>query len=242
MRPFAVDAKDDDNQPRMRTHRKHALMAVSLLFLTASAGGSDKPRTAPPVKPAAEYPMNDPHPNEKVTIAADPCTDKKDCPFFRLPYVSHGFVAVRVIVTNDRDDALNLDEVRIQLYPAQGEKEPAATVEDLNRRLFSTRQAEGTKIPLIPITIHHEPVDQKILNDDTDFGFQSTTIPAHSTRAGYVFYDTKSLDDPPLERAELYIKQVRYMDARGQFHELFAFSLPFDKWIAAQPKVAPAGK
>jgi len=32
------------------------------------------------------------------------------------------------------------------------------------------------------------------------------------------------------------------MDAKGQFHELFAFTLPFDQWTAAQAKVAPAGK
>ena len=207
--------------------------------LAGEARASDKPRPAPPVKPAKEYVLHEEHANEHVTVAADPCTDKNDCKFFRLPYVSHGFVPVRVIITNDRDDQLDLEEVRIQFIPAEGEKEAAATDEDLNRRLFSGKSAAGTKLPIIPITIHHQPVDQQILNDDTDFGFASLSVPPHSTRAGYVFYDTRGIDDPVLKHAELYVKQMRYIDAKGARKELFAFSLPFDKWLEAQPKPDP---
>ena len=123
--------------------------------------------------------------------------------------------------------------------PAEGEKEAAATDEDLNRRLFSGKSAAGTKLPVIPITIHHQPVDQQILNDDADFGFTSTIIPAHSTRAGYVFYDTRGLDEPVLKGAELYVKEIRYTDSKGVKQQLFAFTLPFDKWLAAQPKDQP---
>jgi hypothetical protein len=242
---FTMGFKEDDNQASMAWHRKLASGSsiVSLFFVAtgfAPALPSDKPRPAPPVDPASKYPLNDAHPDEHVTVAAEPCLYKQDCPFFRLPYVSHGFVPVRVIVTNDRDDALNLDEVRIQFLPAGGGKEAAATDEDLNRRLFSTRSAAGTRIPIIGITTHPEPVDKKILNDDQDFGFQSTIVPAHSTRAGYVFYDVRGIDDPVLKGAELYVKEIHYTDAKGEQHELFAFSLPFDKWLAAQPK--PDGK
>jgi hypothetical protein len=192
------------------------------------------------VDPAAKYTLNEAHPDEHVTVAAVPCLYKQDCPFFRLPYVSHGFVPVRVIITNDRDDALNLDEVRIQFLPGGGGKEAAATDEDLNRRLFSTKNAEGTRIPIIGIMTHPEPVDKKILNDDQDFGFQSTIVPPHSTRAGYVFYDVRGIDEPVLKGAELYVKEIHYTDAKGEKHELFAFSLPFDKWLAAQPKTDKA--
>ncbi len=216
-----------------------ALAFAALLSLPLSARASDKPRPAPPVKPATEYPVNDPHPNEHVTLAADPCTQDDACPFFRLPYVSHGFLAVRVIVTNDRDEALILDDCRIQFLPAEGDKEGAATDEDLNRRLFSRKSVTGTRIPIIGITTHPEPVDKKILNDDADFGFVSTVVPPHSTRAGYVFYDTRGMDDPILKHAELYVKMIHYTDAKAVKHELFAFSLPFDKWLATQPKALP---
>ena len=230
----------------MIAHRK--LISLSVLALAAllasldTACASDKPRPAPPVKPAAQYALNDAHPNEKVTVAAEPCSEAAACPFFRLPYVTHGFLPVRVIVTNDRDQPLILDDVRIQFLPAEGDKIPAATDEDLNRRLFSTRSAAGTKIPIIPITIHHEPVDKKILNDSTDFGFQSTTVAPHSTASGYVFYDTRGIDDPVLKHAELYLKMIHSSDSKGTRQELFAFTLPFDRWLTAQPASASAVK
>lgn len=216
--------------------RKLLLILVALPLV---AQASDKPRPAPPVQPAAEYPANDPHPQEKVTIAADPCDRDDDCKFFRLPYSSHGFLAVRVIITNDRDQPLELDEVRIQFFPAEGPKVAAATDDDLNRRLFKGKDAAGTKLPIIPITIHHQPVDQKIINDATDFGFTSTTVPPHSTRAGYVFYDTRGIDDPVMRHAELYVKMIQTTDDKGAKVELFAFTIPFDKWLAAH---SPAPK
>lgn len=218
---------------------RNLLLAAALLLLPLAAQASDKPRPAPPVKPAAEYTVNDPHPTEHVTLAADPCINAEACSFFRLPYVSHGFLPVRVIVTNDRDEALVLDDVRIQFLPAEGDKEAAATDEDLNRRLFSRKSATPTRLPIIPITIHHEPVDQKIIHDGNDFGFQSTVVPPHSTRAGYVFYDTRAIDEPLLKGAELYVKMIHYTDPKGAKIELFAFTLPFDKWLAAQPKTEP---
>ncbi len=211
------------------------IVGVGLMAGVAWAG--DKPRPAPPVKPAAEYPLYEVHANEKVTLAAEPCTEEANCSFFRLEYVKHGFIPVRVIVTNDRDEAVILDDVRMQLLPAEGDKEPAATDEDLNRRFFSRKYTEGTKIPIIPVTIHKEPIDKKIVSDDQDFGFQSTTVPPHSTRAGYVFYDTQGIDDPVLKHAQLYVKMMHYVDEHAVKHELFAFTLPFDTWLAVQPKV-----
>lgn len=220
--------------------RKSILPA--LLGIPFAAFASDKPRPAPAIKPLPQYVMKETHEEEKVSLAVEPCDDTEACPFFRLPYVSHGFVAVRVIVQNDRDDALSLDEVRIQFLPAEGEREAAATDEDLNRRLFSQKQAQGTRLPIIPITIHHEPVDKKIINDDTDFGFTSTVVPPHSTRAGYVFYDTRGIDDPVLKGAQLLVKMIRYSDAKGKQHELFSFTLPFDKWLETQDKKSEKDK
>lgn len=226
-----------------RTTSSFALIFAATALLAAfPAFAKDKPRPAPPVKPAAEYELHDTHAQERVTIAAIPCDEASACAFFRLPYVSHGFLPVRVVITNDRDEALALDDVRIQFIPADGGPEAASTDEDLNRRLFSRKQAMPSRLPIIPITIHHEPIDKKIINDDADFGFQSLTVPPHSTSAGYVFYDTRGIDDPVMAHAELYVKEIRYNDAKGVKHELFAFTLPFDTWLKAQPKAAAAKK
>lgn len=207
---------------------------ILAVFALASAPAFAGGKKAPPAKPASQYPASETHPNEHVTVAADPCNRSSDCSFFRLPYVTHGFVPVRVIITNDSDAALSLEDVRMQFISANGDRIPAATPEDLNRRLFTIRGTQPTRIPMIPIPIHHAPVDKKILEDDTDFGFPGTVVNAHASLSGYLFYDIRELDDPALKHAELYVKMIRTLDRK---HELFAFTVPFDKWLATQ---APA--
>lgn len=219
----------------MSSRSRSALLLTASLLCSLAAQAADK--KAPPANPAVQYIAFDTHATEHVTVAADPCTDPKACDFFRLPYIQHGFIPVRVIVTNDSDHALTLDDVRIQFISANHDILPAATLEDINRRLFTTRSALGTKIPLTPITIHHAPVDKKVTQDDNDFGFASTTVNPHSTLAGYLFYDIRELDDPALRHAELYVKMIHSLDNKQQ---LFAFTIPFDKWLEAQPKRAPS--
>ncbi|HTD95368.1 MAG TPA: hypothetical protein VK627_00495 [Edaphobacter sp.] len=207
------------------------LVTISCL-LAVNLFAADK--KAPPAKPANQYVAFDTHPAEHVSIAAEPCDDPKDCSFFRLPYVQHGFIPVRVIVTNDGDTALALDDARMQFISVNNDKIPAAIDEDIQRRLFSTKSAVGRKIPLPlplpPITTHGKPINKQIVQDDNDFGFKGTTVNPHSTLAGYLFYDIRGLDDPALKGAQLYVKMVH--TATGK--ELFAFTIPFDKWLSAQ--------
>ena len=220
-------------RPHCNTPVSRLVVAATLaLTCVLPAHASDK--KAPPAKPAAEYPANDAHPNEHVTIAIDPCDNQKDCDFFRLPYVAHSLIPVRVIITNDGDTAITLEDARMQFISVDNDRIPAADLEEINRRLFTYKSTQGTKIPIVPITIHHDPIDKKITQDDNDFGFQGTTVNPHSTLAGYLFYDIKSLDlDHPLKGAQIYIKMIHTLDKK---HELFAFTIPFDKWLAAQPK------
>src|SRR5689334_2899010 len=127
------------NLPMKSYRRGHSawLLLAILFFLTLPipciAGG--KKVTDP--KPANQYPAFDSHPLEHVSIAIDPCTEQRDCDFFRLPYIRHSMIPVRVIITNDSDSALDLSQVRMQFIARDGEKYPAANLDDLNRRLFS---------------------------------------------------------------------------------------------------------
>jgi hypothetical protein len=201
-------------------------LGVTLPLLAA-----DK-KSAPPAKPASEYPASDTHPDEHVTVAADPCDDPKLCPFFRLPYLQHGLLPVRVIFTNDSDHALSLEDARMQFISANNDKIPAATEDDINRRIFTMHSTQPIHIPLDPFPIKRTPVDKKVSEDDNDFGFSGTVVHPHSTLAGYLFYDIRDIDPPALQHAELYIKMVHTLDGTQQ---LFAFTIPFDKWLAANP-------
>jgi hypothetical protein len=120
----------------------------------------------------------------------------------------------------------------MQFITADEQKIPAATEDDINRRIFTYHSTQPIRIPLIPIPIKRTPVDKKISQDDNDFGFQGTVVNAHTTLAGYLFYDIKDLGDPALRHAELYVKMVHTLDGK---RELFAFSIPFDKWLDANP-------
>lgn len=219
--------------PRRPRRRRLAaffpIITVALLCPAADASGH---RSAPPARSAATYPAHDAHPSEHLTIAADPCDAPKRCSFFRLPYIQHGLLPIRVILTNDGDRALQLDEARFQFISAAGDTLPAATEDDINRRLFTFHSVQPIHIPLLPITIHRAPIDKKITEDDNDFGFKTTIVQPHSTLAGYLFYDIKDLEDPAIAHASLYIKEIRTLDGKQQ---LYAFTIPFDKWLAANP-------
>jgi hypothetical protein len=220
-----------------RNPHVRVLLPIIAALLCPPAHAADH-HTAPPAQPAATYPAHDTHPDEHLTIAADPCDDPKLCQFFRLPYIQHGLLPIRVILTNDGDRALQLDDARFQFLSAAGDTLPAATEDDINRRLFTFHSTQPIHIPLIPIPIKRTPIDKKITQDDDDFGFRSTIVQPHSTLAGYLFYDIKSLDDPALRGASLYIKEIYTVanqhDTSAK-QQIFAFTIPFDKWLAANP-------
>lgn len=222
------------SEPSSPCRARFALFSgfAGLLLLAAPAAVAGGPKAAPPAKPAAEYPANDTHPDEHVTIAAEPCDETKLCPFFRIAYIDHGLLPVRVIVTNDSDRALTLEDARMQLITADNQKLPAATEDEINRRIFTIHSTQPIHVPLDPFPIKRTPVDKKITDDDNDFGFRSTTVEPHATLAGYLFYDIRDVEQPALKGAELYVKMVHSLDGKI---DLFAFTIPLDKWLAANP-------
>ncbi|WP_213806029.1 hypothetical protein [Granulicella sp. dw_53] len=222
--------------PTLPDSARLLVLAALALASVPTAQAADK--KAPPAKPAPEYAAFDAHPNEHVTIAAEPCDDQKQCDFFRLPYVAHSLIPIRIIITNDSDQSLTLDDARFQFISANNDKIPAADLEEINRRMFTFKSAQGTKIPLTPIKIHHPPIDKKVTQDDADFGFKTTVVQPHSTLAGYLFYDIKALEDPALKDAQIYIKMIYTAPTANAAdkHQLFAFTIPLDKWLSGRPK------
>ena len=188
-----------------------------LLILLTPKLYAEKPRKPAPPQPASTYVSNETH--ERVTIAAEPGDTKETRPNTRLDYFSHGMMPMRVIVTNDTDKPVTLDDARINLITASDAVIHAATLDDLQRRMFTIKGSTGSKVPLplpipIPITTGKKNVDKKILDDDNDFGFQTTTVPPHATVAGYLYYDMQDLNsstpDSFLKDATLELRKVRF--------------------------------
>ncbi len=207
------------------------LLSATLLALLLAAPALAA-KKAPPAPDINTVPARDSHTADHVTIAAEPFETKGKADFFRLDYPGHSLLPVRLLVRNDSDTPLDLSDVRIQFIAADGTKLPAATPDEMNRRLFRFKDIQPRHVPGTPITYHSTPVDKKILDDDKDFGFKSATIAPHTTAEGFLFYDVKEVDDPLLKHAELYVKQIHEGDAKHT--ELFAFTLPFDNYLRLQ--------
>lgn len=214
------------------------VVAAVLGFLLTSPLSAEKPRKPTPPLSAQEYPMHDSHESERVTIAAEPGDTKETRPNTRLNYFDHDMMPIRIIITNDSDFALTLDDARIHFIAGDNTVVPAATDDDLQRRMITLGSAKGTKIPLPmplpPITVHHN-TDKKILDDESDFGFQTTTVKPHTTVAGYLFYDMQGLDPPVLAKATLELRKVRFAVSNKA---LDSFEIP----LSPSPKDASAAQ
>ena len=216
-------------------------LAILLLLCAGLAEAKDKPRQPKPAAPATSYALHDTH--DGVTVAAEPGDLDETRPNTRLDYFHHGFMPIRVIVTNNAAEPISLNDARILFIAADNYTRNTATDDELQRRMFSRKSAAGTRIPLpapLPsITIHHPPVDKQILADDDDFGFATTTVPPHSTVSGYLFYDTRDIDEPVLEHATLELRKVRWASSNK---ELQAFLIPLKPSTKSAAPVNPSTK
>jgi hypothetical protein len=201
-----------------------------LLWLALPAVASD--HTPPPVQPATTFAAVETHQDEKVAIAVEPYDTPEKAAIFRIDYLSHGVMPVRLIVTNNGDRPIYLLEARIFFYTGDGEKIQAAEPEDVER-LMTRKEREGGRIPLpggIPsIKLKPKAGNKEIQQDFNTFEFSSLVVEPHTTRAGFLFYDVSELDHP-LRGASMHLRKLR--DANG--NELFYFEIPFDKYLKSK--------
>jgi hypothetical protein len=192
--------------------RRWGFVVVGLVGMAPVMVRADKPRKPTEPRAASEYPMRDAH--DGVVIAAEPGDTKETRPDTRLDYAGREMMPIRVIVTNNSEKTVTLEDARIDFIASDNSKVTAATADELNRRMFDYKYAKGSTIPLpapLPtIHTHNKPMDGKILADDEDFGFKTTTVKPHETVAGYLYYDTEGLPEPALEHATLELRKVRW--------------------------------
>ena len=220
---------------------RHLAAALTICFVAAVPSAFAAKKEAPPALAATAYPAHETHEKEHVTIAAEPFDTRAKGGFFRNDYAGHSILPVRLVIQNDSDAPLDLNQARMQFIAGDGTKLPAATPDELNRRLFRFTDIKQKRIPGTPITYRPTPVDKKILDDDKDFSFSQTVVPPHSSASGFLFYDIKEVDDPPLKGAELYVKMIHAKEGSKE-NELFGFSVPFDKFLAVEKAAKDAAK
>jgi hypothetical protein len=201
-----------------------------LFWLALPAVASN--HTPPPVQPATSFAAVEVHDGEKVAIAAEPYDTRQKESIFRVDYLSHGILPVRLIVTNNNNRPISLRDARILFLTAAGDRIQAAEPEDVER-LMTRKEREGAKLPMpgpLPsIKLKPKASNKAIEQDFNTFEYRSLVVEPHSTRSGFLFYDVSDLDHP-LRGAMLHLRKLR--DADG--NELFYFELPFDKYLKSK--------
>jgi hypothetical protein len=200
------------------------------LWLALPAGAID--HIPPKVQPATSFAAVEVHDNENVAIAAEPYDTHEKASIFRVDYLSHGIMPVRLIVTNNGSRPISLRDARILFQTAAGDRIQTAEPEDVER-LMTRKEREGSKIPMpgpIPaIKLKPKASNKEIEEDFNTFEYQALVVEPHTTRAGFLFYDVSELD-VPLKGAKLHLHDLR--DADG--NELFYFEIPFDKYLKSK--------
>jgi hypothetical protein len=202
-----------------------------LLFWLALPALAAK-HTPPPVQPATAFAAVDVHEDEKVAIAVEPYDTREKEAIFRVDYLAHGVMPIRIIVTNNGDRPISLREARIHFYTAAGDRIQAAEAEDV-QRLMTRKEREGGKIPMpapIPaIKLKPKASIKEIEADFNSFEYSALVVEPHTTRAGFLFYDVSGLEQP-LMGGSLHLRKL--LDADGK--ELFCFEIPFDKYLKSK--------
>ncbi len=197
---------------------------ILVLSVTVLAWGAE--HTTPPVQPATTFSAVEVHATENVAIAVDPYDTRQKESIFRVDYLAHGIMPIRLIVTNNGDRPISLRDARILFQTAGGDRIQAAEPEDVER-LMTKKEREGGKIPMpgpLPsIKLKPKASNKEIEADFNQFEYGALVVEPHSTRAGFLFYDVSELDRP-LEHAKMHLHKLR--DADG--NELFYFEIPFD--------------
>ena len=205
------------------------LLLASLLAFAA------KEFVMPNIYAAKTYPAHDDHPLEKVSIAADPYDLADKAAIFNEKYAEKGYMPILVVITNDGDQPVSLNGLKVQLITKRRDKIPAATEDDLYRRFSKVKRRgdEPSRNPL-PIPLPGRKPDvgvSKKNRDEIDASmFSAKAVAPHENQAGFFFFDVSDISQP-LAGARLFITGI----SNNEGQELMYFEIPMEKYLSYTP-------
>src|SRR5215472_1788920 len=141
-------------------------LALTVAWLAIPAVATD--HASPPVQPATTFAAVEVHDKEKVAIAAEPYDTKQKESIFRVDYLGHGVMPVRLIVTNNGDKPISLRDARILFQTKSGERIQAAGPVEVER-LMTLKKREGGRNPMpgpLPTNKLKPKASNKDIEDD----------------------------------------------------------------------------
>jgi hypothetical protein len=203
---------------------KAARISLCIVLLTTLLF-SEKHFNPPPVAHASTYALHEAHNDEKVTIAADPVDAHQMSGVFKENYWEHGLFPVRLLISNDSDQTLMLQDLKIEYITARRDKLQPASNDDIYRKFVRPNRADqshpGMHLPF-PVGKKKEAISKDTQEEYESAQFVTVPVTPHSTHAGYLFFDMQG--DPPEPGAHLYISGIK-----AGTKELFYFDIPMDK-------------
>lgn len=208
---------------------------LGFLLLASLLAFGAKEFAMPNIYPAKTYPAHDDHPLEKISIAADPYDLADKAAIFNEKYVENGYMPILVVITNDGDQPVALNNLKVQLITKRRDKIPAATEDDLYRRFSKVKRRgdEPSRNPLpIPLPGRGPSVgvNKKNRNEIDASMFSAKAVAPHENQAGFFFFDISGISQP-LAGARLYLTGITNND--GQ--ELMYFEIPMEKYLSYTP-------
>jgi hypothetical protein len=200
------------------------ILLVSFAVATLAVSVSAKDFVKPAAQPAKTYPAHDDHPDDKVTMAADPYDTSDKAKIFSVNFHEHGLLPIFFVVTNDGDQPISIANMQVTLTTADRAKLTPITPEDIFRRI-SNPHANTHPIPVpIPQKKVKGTVSQKDRDEIESSQFAARAVEPHTTQSGFFFFDVEDVS-APLTGAHIYVTGVN--DAKGS--ELMYFELVLGK-------------
>jgi hypothetical protein len=173
-------------------------------------------------------------------MAADPYDTPEKAAVFAVDYRQYEYLPIRLIISNDSGEPIQLANSRIQLVTRNKTKIEPSTPDDLYRRLGKTSRRGDS--PRVALPIPQGPkvgVGKNVKQEIETFRFQAKAVEPHSIQAGFLFFNVSDIDNP-LSGAHLYITDVR----NNSGADLLYFDVALDEYLAHQsaqaaPRSAP---
>jgi hypothetical protein len=204
--------------------KRTGLLAIvlSVVVLTGFTHEFVMPRPGP----AGGMALHDAHPQEKLTVAADPYDTPSKVALFHPKMLEHSVLPVLVVFTNDGDEPIVLSNASFELVTRDRAKASPYSIDDLRRALTSlsaprSRAQDQIPLPLPGKNKSHGGLSQGDRDELEQAQFAARAVEPHGTQQGFLFFDTGDLERPA-DGARLYVTGVK--DAKG--HELMYFEVP----------------
>ena len=217
--------------PRENSATRRSVALVILVCAAAVCLWASKEFVKPVAKAATAYPAHDAHPDEKLTIAADPYDLTEKAQIFSVHWGEEGFLPVFLVITNDGDQPVSLLDMQAQFITTRRDKIPAANNDDLYRRLA---HISGAGTSPLPVPIPRKPkgsLSKKTQDEINEAQFSAKLVEPHSTQSGFLFFDVSGLSAPE-PGAHIYVTGLR--NQKGT--ELMYFEIALEKYLAAPTK------